>query len=172
MLRGMAKRLEPHLSTLEANHISNTPCYDYFTSEVSSALAKISRITGDGVCNRREASSMIGPGIEIVLAMGFSRTRSADPTIDRVSTWLESGKSVNLLCSLRGAPLGTRRHAVLVLDPSFEPEYQSSVEMRGAFLPTRPIELPVDIDELWIIIGPMTLRYVQGLGWQSWETAE
>ena len=133
----------------------------------AAALWAVAARTHGAICLAHDPFRGDQPGVDLNFAAGHVRTAQADTLVDRVELWLASEEhSQNLLTSLANEP-EAEDHAVLVFDHQTEPEYWSATEGGTAFCPTREIQLPDEIDVLWLIIGPIACRYSATDGWRT-----
>ncbi|MGW4214989.1 hypothetical protein ACWEIJ_43925 [Lentzea sp. NPDC004789] len=164
----LPRDLETHLRALEEHDIGLAQGLSRLDgSTVAVAEQAIAVRTQNALCLAHPPIGEEKPGIDIVLASGYVRTGRADILVDRVELWLASEEhSKNLLDSLSTEP-SAQRHAVLVFDYDTEPECRSAGEQGISFRPTRRLQLPEQIDVLWLILGPVACRYTAGNGWRT-----
>jgi hypothetical protein len=167
-LNTLTTDLEAHLAVMEAHNIDTTRGLAPFghPETLASAIAAIINRTHDALCMRRNLLRDERPGIDVALASGSVRTERADTIAQRLQLWLASSRSSNLRASLANEPAGTIRHGVAVFDAQTEPEYPASVQQETLFCPTLPLELPVEVDVMWFILGPVAGRYAND-GWTT-----
>jgi hypothetical protein len=168
-LAKLGQDLAPHLAVLERHDLSTTRGLYAFTltGELALAVAAISDRTCGAVCTRVDLAEGPPPGVDVLLMSGYVRTDDANTLADRVGVWLSSDLSANLCRSLGNEPGPARRLAALVIDGRSEPEYVAAVRQRTAFCPTASISLPVEVDELWLVIGPVACHYSDATGWRA-----
>lgn len=164
-LKNLLTDLIPHLETLEAHSVFATRGADYSHPDVRQALAAIAARTGDAICMGHEAHPDKGvpPGIQIACGYGQIRTENPDTIAERVQAWLDSELAKNMIQSLSRSEYG-ERHGVLVFD-SLEPELQTVLKDPVSYEPTVPLSLPVPLDALWCLLGPVVLRYSDADYW-------
>jgi hypothetical protein len=165
-LKNLGRDLERSLQVLEANGVECTRGARRSTSDVGGALSQIAVRTDGSICMWHRPGSYETPGVDIALSMGSTRTEHPDTIVGRIQLWLDSEDSQNLRDSL-AAEAGAEGHAVLVFDPNTEPEYQAAVAQGTAFVPTVALDLPLEIDMLWSVLGPVACSYSLNAGWHS-----
>lgn len=161
-----AKRLEQHLLVLEQGGITATRSAARRTNEERRAVAEIHRLTRGAIC-MADPAPLGGGGIRIRVVWGYARDNDPNILALRIQAWLDSPLGANMTLSLRQYRF-SRRHGVLIFESS-EPEYWSAVEAGLAFVPSRDLTMPPEIDVLWCLIGPLLLRYDRDQGWRSFE---
>ncbi|WP_157227853.1 hypothetical protein [Nocardia asiatica] len=158
----LTKQLITALQVLEEHNID-----DYYSglssanTELAQACAQIHRLVRNGQCARMPQQSAdaigLGPG---VLNMGAStgHARSGDPNelVGLLQRWIDRD-SANMCDSLAGEP--GQHHGVLVADSAAVGDTHTAHELGERFLPTAPLTVPPEIHYLWILIGPVWLRY-------------
>ena len=163
MLKGLGREIETHLSVLERNGITNTwgrlPVETSELEAVKRALASINQRTHGALCNSRRPRPNEHAGIDLCFAYGERRTQRADSVAERAQLWLDSESSKNLCSSLRDSG-ADEKHGILWMESDAEREVAE--EMGTAFCPTRVLNLPSEIDVLWIFLPPLTLKYIDG----------
>ncbi len=126
---------------------------------------------GECSCMDFEGEPPFAPGV-IVLGLEWGHSRSGDPDVfaNLVQLWLDR-RSANLRASLVREP--GAHHGVVVVDESMVGEAQSATEMGLEFLPEVPLQLPEELDVLWVLIGSLWLRFDRRTGrWTNGSTPE
>ncbi len=161
-VKNLTVDIEPHLAILERLGINTTRRPEQpdelpqDRQAANSAIWAIRHRTGGAICMGRPLIGDEAPGIDLVFGYGQVRTSRPDVVVERVQLWLDSDQSINLIESLR-ASNADERHGALWL--STEPESQTAIEQGLNFCPTRSLDLPIGVDELWILCGPISWRF-------------
>ena len=161
-VKGIAKDVEPFLVTLEHFGINETRSYTLPTTSTQdhnmamNALIAIGSRTRGALCKGHTPTRGQTPGIDLVFGYSQVRTGRADVVVERVQMWLDGPMSANLLNSLTNAQ-ADERHAVLWL--STEPEIDTALEIGVAYSPDLPLNIPVDLDVVWIFLKSVAWRY-------------
>jgi hypothetical protein len=172
-LHDLGPRLEPDLAVLEQEGDTEVDSYAIGRPErVRVATAAIRGLIHGALCHRRDPLTEEQAGVDVWLGQAYVRTGRPDTIAQRVQLWLDrGGKHVtNLVETLDLEQDGTRRHAALVLAVREEPEYRAAVEMGTRFVPTIGIDLPDPVDVLWVVLGPVVMRYAAARGWHTSAT--
>lgn len=165
-IKALGRTLKPHLLVLEQHGIDN---YLFglgsADSEVAEASAAIRRLIRGGQCGSIEPVDGFVPGL-LVLGLGMAYSRSPDPNVlvDFLEDWMKC-RGENLcasLCFEEGS-----HHGVIVLDADTVAEVREMDEQGAAYLPTRVMKLPAEIDFLWVVAGTAVLLFNHTEG--SWS---
>lgn len=160
--RRLRREAEGLLGALEAADIMSTRGFEYCVPEATELVALLQ----GGMAMAHEP--LDGPGYEVVVGFGSSRTGTGEPLVERIAMYLASSESDNLRETLiEGVDPGEARHAFLVLDRN-EPEVIDS-----SWLPDSPpstvLQLPPMIDRLWVGIEPDLVMWLDR-GDDHWQT--
>lgn len=161
-LRSLANDIEADLALLELKGLDTTRTAAG-DPEARQAICRIDARSHGALCMSFDLHGEQTAGIQIQFGYGHVRTGQPETLVERIQLWLNSRLSDNLRLSLRNA-VADQRDGVLVFDSATEPEYRS-VQDRD-YLPSTPLELGDNIDELWCIFGPTLLRYSVAAGWR------
>jgi hypothetical protein len=105
------------------------------------------------------------PGIQFNMSYGGVTTFRSETLVGRIQSWLDSPESTNLRASL-----GSKDHTnvgVLVVGSFHDPEPESEVALKDpeGFVPTRPLVLPEELDQLVLVIKTLAYRFSRPEGW-------
>ncbi|MEU4321522.1 hypothetical protein AB0F85_28760 [Nocardia fluminea] len=159
--RKLARALEPLLAVLEQHKIEDYRLYPNDpNSEAYKACDAIRVLLRGGSCARSYLSGFPDDWVSGVVAMGtgFGHCQSFDANgiLDTIRLFLSTGHGENMRKSLADEP--AEHHGVLVADWTVS-DWHIVEEMGEAYIPTQPLELPVEIDILWVIIRGRWIRY-------------
>lgn len=123
--RGLRREAERLLGALEVAGIMTTRGDEYRIPEATELVALLQ----GGMAMAHDP--LDGPGYEVVVESGFTRTGTGEPLVARIAMYLTSSESDNLRATLvDGIEAGEVRHAFLVLDRT-EPEvFDLSAQIR------------------------------------------
>ncbi|WP_207844019.1 hypothetical protein [Williamsia soli] len=158
-LKKLAKQLRPHLLVLEAAGIQDYRTAQWFSRDpaVRAACAAVATLVRNGTCSAGEPIGEFGPGVMgAASAIGYVRSPDPNSLVGLLNRWL-SRRGTNLRDSLRDEP--GEHHAVIVLDRRTVAEVDAAEEHGDSYIPDARLELPDEIDSLWVIAGAITFRY-------------
>lgn len=160
------RRLGKVLIKLENQEIYDTDHGSLWSPANERLRTQLAGLIGRGWASV-DNSGAWGPGI-ILLGVSSGRSAMGNPDIlaSEIQDWLNSEYSTKLRRSFTDQD--GECHGVLVADDFAVSESSVAKEFGYRFKPTLPIQLPRELDVLWIIVAGVVLRF-DSTGWEVWD---